>query len=154
MFSAFKNCYLRRRRVRFFIRIQYRFQSCHLLLISLESFEIISTYNQRNSNRYTILVFWTSEMANSNSLWASMSTNIDRIVVGKSMLSTINMIATSLISISNFRSLVQQFYHILTFFWSCVPQYDFPLSICTNSASFSLFIDSWGLRRLFNHCGV
>ena len=145
MFSAFKNCYLRRRRVRFFIRIQYRFQSCHLLLISLESFEIISTYNQRNSNRYTILVFWTSAMANSNSLWSSMSMmNIDRIVVGESMLSTINMIATSLISISNFRLLVQQFYHILTFFLlqSCVPQYNFPLSICTNYASFSLFIDS------------
>ena len=64
----------------------------------------------------------------------------------------INIIATSLIFISYFRLLVQRFYHILTFFSSSVPQYNFPSNIFKNSNSFRFFIGYQGLWCLFNCC--
>ena len=57
----------------------------------------------------------------------------------------------NLLSISNFRFLVQQFCLIFDFFLSSsAPPQNFSSGIYRNSASFSLFIGSSALRRLFN----
>ena len=59
----------------------------------------------------------------------------------------------NLLSISNFRFLVQEFCLIFDFFLSSsAPPQNFPLGMHRNSASFGLCSGTSALRRLFNCC--
>ena len=71
----------------------YRFQRCHLLLGLFTCFEITSmphycnNNNNNNNNNSTILIFWSPKLLRSSSLEHKTSMDIERIVVGESMLS-------------------------------------------------------------------
>ena len=72
--------------------------------------------NNNNNNSSAILIFWSPKLLRSGSLEHKTGMDIEKIVDSSRREHAINMIATSLIFILNFRLLVQQLYHIPDFF--------------------------------------